>query len=385
MNIIVIGNGFDLAHGLPTKYTDFLEFVKVLNNVLEERNKDYDCIDMCNINVQIKTLIKENITQQIEQWKSLLNDNFWIEYFLQNDMHGKENWIDFESEISDLIQSIHMDMYEKRSLTSMYEEIDGIFINEFLENYLWKDNVDRKLNIYKDIKDKLYDDLNRLIKALEIYLYQYVNKINCEKKLLDIQEIIAEKEICKILSFNYTNTIERVYIDKSNMDIDFIHGKANKDLEIEKNNMVLGIDEFLPAEKQNINVEFVEFKKFYQRIYKETGCKYKNWVDEIKSEHSLYVKKIAKANFLYDEAMICKNCKKHNLYIFGHSLDVTDGDILRDLILNDNVSTTIFYHNKENMGKQITNLVKVVGENELIRRTGGSTRTIKFKLQKNLI
>lgn len=276
MNIIVIGNGFDLAHGLPTKYTDFLEFVKVLNNVLEERNKDYDCIDMCNINVQIKTLIKENITQQIEQWKSLLNDNFWIEYFLQNDMHGKENWIDFESEISDLIQSIHMDMYEKRSLTSMYEEIDGIFINEFLENYLWKDNVDRKLNIYKDIKDKLYDDLNRLIKALEIYLYQYVNKINCEKKLPDIQEIIAEKEICKILSFNYTNTIERVYIDKSNMDIDFIHGKANKDLEIEKNNMVLGIDEFLPAEKQNINVEFVEFKKFYQRIYKETGCKYKN-------------------------------------------------------------------------------------------------------------
>ena len=252
MNIIVIGNGFDLAHGLPTKYTDFLEFVKVLNNVLEERNKDYDCIDMCNINVQIKTLIKENITQQIEQWKSLLNDNFWIEYFLQNDMHGKENWIDFESEISDLIQSIHMDMYEKRSLTSMYEEIDGIFINEFLENYLWKDNVDRKLNIYKDIKDKLYDDLNRLIKALEIYLYQYVNKINCEKKLPDIQEIIAEKEICKILSFNYTNTIERVYIDKSNMDIDFIHGKANKDLEIEKNNMVLGIDEFLPAEKQNI-------------------------------------------------------------------------------------------------------------------------------------
>ena len=203
MNIIVIGNGFDLAHGLPTKYTDFLEFVKVLNNVLEERNKDYDCIDMCNINVQIKTLIKENITQQIEQWKSLLNDNFWIEYFLQNDMHGKENWIDFESEISDLIQSIHMDMYEKRSLTSMYEEIDGIFINEFLENYLWKDNVDRKLNIYKDIKDKLYDDLNRLIKALEIYLYQYVNKINCEKKLPDIQEIIAEKEICKILSFNY--------------------------------------------------------------------------------------------------------------------------------------------------------------------------------------
>lgn len=28
MNILVIGNGFDLAHGLPTKYADFLEWVK---------------------------------------------------------------------------------------------------------------------------------------------------------------------------------------------------------------------------------------------------------------------------------------------------------------------------------------------------------------------
>ncbi|RKI77037.1 hypothetical protein D7V90_19715 [bacterium 1xD42-87] len=26
MNILVIGNGFDLAHGLPTTYKDFLRF-----------------------------------------------------------------------------------------------------------------------------------------------------------------------------------------------------------------------------------------------------------------------------------------------------------------------------------------------------------------------
>ena len=27
-NILVIGNGFDLAHGLPTNYGDFLKFVQ---------------------------------------------------------------------------------------------------------------------------------------------------------------------------------------------------------------------------------------------------------------------------------------------------------------------------------------------------------------------
>ena len=30
MEILIIGNGFDLAHSLPTKYTDFLDFCKII-------------------------------------------------------------------------------------------------------------------------------------------------------------------------------------------------------------------------------------------------------------------------------------------------------------------------------------------------------------------
>ena len=71
----------------------------------------------------------------------------------------------------------------------------------------------------------------------------------------------------------------------------------------------------------------------------------------------------------------------HRLYIFGHSLDETDGDILWDLILNDNVYTTIYYWNKETMGKQIANLVKVIGQDEWIRKTGGRKKTIVFQKQ----
>ena len=37
------------------------------------------------------------------------------------------------------------------------------------------------------------------------------------------------------------------------------------------------------------------------------------------------------------------------------------------------------------MGQQIANLVKVIGQDELIRRTGGSTKTIEFKLQEDMI
>ena len=28
MDILILGNGFDLAHGLKTKYSDFLEYCK---------------------------------------------------------------------------------------------------------------------------------------------------------------------------------------------------------------------------------------------------------------------------------------------------------------------------------------------------------------------
>ena len=87
---------------------------------------------------------------------------------------------------------------------------------------------------------------------------------------------------------------------------------------------------------------------------------------------------------------------KHELYIFGHSLDVTDKDILRELLLNDNVNTTIFYYKRKNefgnddngrkdYGEKIRNLVKVIGPEELRRRTGGGNKTIEFRLQEDMV
>ena len=41
-NILVIGNGFDIAHGLPTKYSHFLLFSKLLNDCYKYRGSSYD-------------------------------------------------------------------------------------------------------------------------------------------------------------------------------------------------------------------------------------------------------------------------------------------------------------------------------------------------------
>ena len=127
--------------------------------------------------------------------------------------------------------------------------------------------------------------MNKLIRALEIYLTDYVEKEECNCVLPDIQEIVKENvkgadgeeqiKYCKVLSFNYTNTYERLYLDKQQIQnsIDYIHGKAKLFNTVENNNMVLGIDEYLTDERKDRETEFIAFKKFYQRIYKDVNIR----------------------------------------------------------------------------------------------------------------
>lgn len=53
------------------------------------------------------------------------------------------------------------------------------------------------------------------------------------------------------------------------------------------NNLVLGIDEYLKGEARNEDIEFIEFKKFFQRIHKETGCLYKSWLAKMEEQKEI--------------------------------------------------------------------------------------------------
>ena len=408
MNILVIGNGFDLAHGLPTKYGDFLEFLKVIRQVIQIKNgDDISKLHWGDINLQVKKLIennmgnvRNNLLSQKQIWNELLYDNIWIDYFLRCNMYQKENWIDFEREISYVIQDID---------ETMHDSTKGFYVDDKCESlyevFLYQ--IYRGTKTFIDLRDRLLSDLNKLTRAFEMYLCEYVEKIEIKRRSLDIESL---KEIDYILSFNYTDTYRNIYDVKNDIEYDYFHGKAKIENTVEMNNMVLGIDEYLSDAMRNENTVFIAFKKFYQRIYK--GCKQLavNWCTDIKKEYeySTYSRKfmiedqisfelVGKESdnlykweqyeelaFKYDKEYEKKH-PKHNLYIFGHSLDVTDKDILRLLILNDNVKTTIFYPDKKELGKKIANLVKVIGQDELIRRTGGRTKTIEFKLQQDMV
>ncbi len=370
MNILVIGNGFDLAHGLPTRYMDFLEFIEKYE---EYYNNSFVYCDYTYIAVYFKDL-KENRSDIYNQINSLINENRWIHHFLtlkdENMLKNKPTWIDFESEISKVIQTL--DKIKRRFKNDSYSERNQVKLDEYEFEVLHDIfDFDRKLDIVnrflllkeiESITKKLVEDLNRLIRCLEIYLDDYVS--NKYFETLKKKEFITNLKIDNVLSFNYTNTYKRLY-DSSHIEFNYIHGMVNHKHDLNSCNLILGIDEYLNDNEKNRCVDFIQFKKFFQRIYKGTSCSYKEWLET----YELYKKKFPKSR------------RGLNIYFIGHSLDVTDKDILKELILHEGANTTIYYHNQEALSRLITNLVKVIGEDELINRTGGYHGSIKFKHQ----
>lgn len=436
MKILLIGNGFDLEHNLPTSYKDFLAFcekareIYTYSKIYTRNNKaatlhDYiqnnlngwginkfikEILSEAFINRKLKTLPNKDmeVTTQnkgLDELYTHIKHNIWLEYFLESPSYIGENWIDFESEISKVIQILD----ETRTLIINNESIMDIGENKskILTKILEASKVSKmsKVSLHDEFKEIreidnfiafLNTELERLIRALEIYIAEFVHEITITKKNVDIERLNPDH----ILSFNYSDTYERVYGKEKGIDYNYIHGKADINKNMITSNLVLGIDEYLDDNRKDEELEFLTFKKFYQRIYKSTENDYLDWVDEIKEGYADYLKKESDAyaraveslkdrsfDFPYEKNICGESlnieCPEHTLYIFGHSLDVTDRDILKMFICNDNVQTKIFYYrenkdDKKVLGKLIRNLIRIMGQDELLRRTGGIHKTIEF-------
>lgn len=390
MNILIIGNGFDLAHQLPTKYTDFLNFMKFINRIesfhgtFKEFTKDNDKYKFSELNVNIQKYIsgvieddsnknvdivniwnerksaddKSERVKHIEKMIELSNKNIWFEWFIaQYNIHP--NWVDFESEISRVVQEVeklipliplkieiipHMPSYQR-----LINKI--IFAGKASDKNITLAEIEA-------IKEKMLTDLNNLIRCFEIYLEDLVKDIDISQLSLDIYNL----NIDKILTFNYTNTYQKLY--DTDVNCDHIHGKADINNNIESDNMVLGIDDYLNEDEKFTNTNFIEFKKYYQRLIKGTNCDYKKWIDEINQT---------------------KSFTKHNVYIFGHSLASTDRDVLLDFIENEKTIITIYYNNSNQYSYQICNLVHLIGPDKLNEWVHQAKPKIKFVKQQPMI
>lgn len=155
-NIIVIGNGFDLAHELPTEYMDFLAFCKMIKAVYNRTEDETKEVIWDNLGIKLKkqkniTRLKQKflelycvgtvgendssikIDEPYDELYCMVKDNVWIEYFLKNPLYQKENWIDFESEISRAIQAIDDDtMHQNAEDSTVVSRISIPFLEKYL-------------------------------------------------------------------------------------------------------------------------------------------------------------------------------------------------------------------------------------------------------------
>lgn len=413
--ILILGNGFDLAHGLPTRYSDFLEFclrvekIYCLGLEFTEYNNTY--IDNWIMNGEIKNSLLEafktrqkntifleggmsnnivtSANSAIQEMHECLTDNVWYNYlrnlFKANTIKG-ENWIDFESEISLVIQEI--DKYSN-NLSKPYngffkkldnEDIDDNTISDKLKSFreiinkIYKVPERHEITI-KVFREKCCEDLEKLTRALELYLAAFVEKLTVNLRSKDIEKIKPDY----VINFNYTNTFAKYYGEEKN--IFYIHGKCKESNSLESNNMVLGIDEYWSEEERDKHTNFTIFKKFAQRIRKKTGIENYKYLNEI---YEIYEKRggiwsgnVDKKNTHTDGTTL--------VYVFGHSLDITDKDILFDFFENEATAVTIYCRNKGTEGELLANMIKIISEKRLLQKVNQAPSKIEFIIQKDMV
>lgn len=342
MNVLVIGNGFDIEHELPTRYTDFLQWLIVLADIydgIRSKESKNDLKERLKYDAKMridKRLLHENFIDRlidvIDYPEFLANTryghisafsifeknrhNMWYEYFVQKYLNRlyveKERWIDFEAEITEIIGKIDV-------LFSNESGEKSINVDELLEN-----NNPLQIIMEDKSSDSFSGDRERLIDSIEYgfncfleALHQFIIFIDNQFKINYKSPTIENVNAHKVLNFNYTNTYRKIYEPRMyDDDICFIHGKAEPYNGWGNIPIVLGGN----PKKDTIS-SCCKLTKDYQRQALETDVSYKTWLDN--------------------------NSVEHHLYIFGHSLGKIDADKLYELIRKSD-SVTIYYYEDKN-------------------------------------
>lgn len=222
--ILLIGNGFDLAHGLPTSYSYFLDFCDKVSRMftylmhIDDKAYEKSALNTWDVDDSIKDKLLEWYKKRNDNPDKLaieiydnIKENIWIHYFLNIRYTLGKNWIDFESEISNVIQAFECirDNIERRERIQQGEGSKVIKL-EVVQNFV---NISKKLKKFKKLNlddmytnleifdeyiEKMTLDLDKLIRTLEIYICEFINKIEVLQKMM-ISKILIQIMFCHLI------------------------------------------------------------------------------------------------------------------------------------------------------------------------------------------
>lgn len=297
--LVIVGNGFDLAHGLKTTYKDFLDWYVCKAFYSYKQTKNYtDCLLEFRNRYSGNQYIRQN--EQPKSYSEVL-------MFMNNELRvGNITSVFFEDLLNDLTNQkwvdIELNYFRKLKKTILSENISDLNSNVRL--------------------------LNTEFAFLTVKLGEYILDVNHNMTELDwqlhnsrspIRELFssAREDATIFLNFNYTDTLEKKYHIPDSQII-HIHGRAS---DSERNPIIFGYGD--------------ESDKEYQKI-EDLGENF--YLDHFKSFGYFKTHNYRKLlNFI--------DSKKFEVAILGHSCGLSDRVLLNEIFEHENcLEIEIFYH-----------------------------------------
>lgn len=230
--IIIIGNGFDKAHNMPTSDLEFVYwyFSEIFNN-LKKNKKHVD--DLCHIEI-VPGKLSEFFKQDFDS-----GNDCCFKYF-------NENKKSFQFDIKELFGRIISSVYSKKEVDM---EDEYYFL---LKKYVKKRDVEKSEELNKQQNDLLNKYVEYLTKIQEEFLIKcevneeinqiFLSEIKIEDVSVEWNGRLVSKfdhwnypgkniwlpEKTLVLNFNYTQFAEKKYLnDKAKYENIYIHGNIS--------------------------------------------------------------------------------------------------------------------------------------------------------------
>ena len=395
--IILIGNGFDLAHGLKTSYRDFIDWYwnEWLSSLREsEKQKEGD--ELCRFVLDSCLPWKDFLSRKALTKSSLNGRMFFSE--LKKDFSFKlesselfseisksvetKGWVDIENEYYKLLNySFDRKRYTKPNVKDLNEQINFLqdklvqYLNSVaIEKKIWKKHISDIIYGPIEYKDISISNIKTLIEhiirdltctdselKMKIGLYGLSNTDNknllefrqgqsCEESLVRLKlmankfprEFFLPYEIL-FLNFNYTNTTQLYLpIPKPGFEINHIHGELTN-----PDSVIFGYGDDLDENYKNIsNLNDNEYLRNFKSI------KY------LESDR-------------YRKALQFMNAAPYQVFIMGHSCGNSDRTFLNTLFEHKNcVSIKPYYYkngDKDNYLEIVQNISRNFTDMKLMR------------------
>tara|TARA_R110002167_G_scaffold366420_1_gene596491 strand:- start:9010 stop:10272 length:1263 start_codon:yes stop_codon:yes gene_type:complete len=396
--IILIGNGFDLAHGMRTSYHDFLNNYWE-NTIKEIQETELDSlfenaeikIDRCP-NKFLRGSTYSDLEKSVKQHQTKLR--FKNEFLrIITNQSNIEHWVDVENEYYLLLKKILRKEigYNIRNLNSDFNAIKkrlGTYLQEVEEKFtdkLSKVSLKEKgiigRKIYKrfELKDFSESSINKIAEEEHKLLSKYVEMFkrasingggiidNEKEKIIDKigkdLSLVALKKLMQseiayfyfdlipdqtlILNFNYTATdflynnpkffSDDITEKQTSMKSIHIHGTTD---EYDNNEMIFGFGD-----------ELDEDYKLIERLNDNS------YLENIKSINYLEASNYKRLLDFIDSDVF-------QVFIFGHSCGTSDRTMLNTIFEHDNcASIKPFYHQKCENNDNYSDIVRNISRN----------------------